>query len=230
MKRILVVACVSVWSFATVTAQDFKGTPELDKAREIQNFSYALGVEFATNLIAGGVKEIDRDMVVQAIVDMLEGNDLRISKEQSSQVVKAQMGRINAEYAKENEKVGKRFLELNKNKKGVVVLPSGLQYEVLTSGQGPSPTINDKVTTHYHGTLIDNTIFDSSVDRGAPATFPVNGVIAGWVEALQLMKGGDKWRIFVPPNLGYGSRPAPGGKIPPNSTLIFEIELLGIEK
>ncbi len=108
-------------------------------------------------------------------------------------------------------------------------MPSGLQYLVIKEGTGPKPTATDKVTTHYHGTLIDGTVFDSSVDRGQPATFPVNGVIQGWVEALQLMPTGSKWRLFVPSNLAYGERGA-GGSIGPNTTLIFDVELISIDK
>lgn len=227
-----ILALAGLFITGSVIAQDgdYNKTPELDRERDLHNFSYALGVQFGQNLKGSGVKEIDRDFLTQAIVDVLEGNDLRIKADQANQVVKVQMQRLNAAYAKENEAIGKKFLELNKSKKGVKVLPSGLQYQVLTEGTGASPGPTDKVTTHYHGTLVDGTIFDSSVDRGTPASFPVNGVIKGWVEALQLMKTGGKWRIFVPPHLGYGSRPAPGGKIPPNSTLIFEIELISIDK
>lgn len=131
------------------------------------------------------------------------------------------------EKAAANLKAGQDFLEANKNKPGIVALPSGLQYEVITEGSGPKPTANNKVTCHYHGTLIDGTIFDSSVQRGQPATFPLNMVIKGWTEGVQLMPQGSKWRFFIPPNLAYGERQT-GSHIGPNSTLIFEVELLGI--
>lgn len=131
------------------------------------------------------------------------------------------------EKAAANLKAGQDFLEVNKNKPGIVALPSGLQYEVITEGSGPKPTANNKVTCHYHGTLIDGTIFDSSVQRGQPATFPLNMVIKGWTEGVQLMPQGSKWRFFIPPNLAYGERQT-GSHIGPNSTLIFEVELLGI--
>ena len=126
-----------------------------------------------------------------------------------------------------NLKAGEEFLEANKSKPGIVVLPSGLQYEILTEGTGTRPTERSKVTCHYHGTLIDGTVFDSSVQRGQPATFPLDAVISGWTEGVQLMPLGSKWRFFIPPNLGYGDRQV-GGKIGPKSTLIFEVELLGI--
>jgi FKBP-type peptidyl-prolyl cis-trans isomerase FklB len=126
-----------------------------------------------------------------------------------------------------NLKAGQDFLEANKNKPGVTALPSGLQYEIITEGTGAKPLASNKVTCHYHGTLIDGTVFDSSVSRGQPASFPLNAVIKGWTEGLQLMPTGSKWRFFSPPHLGYGDRQA-GAQIGPNSTLIFEVELLGV--
>ena len=129
------------------------------------------------------------------------------------------------EKAAANLKAGQDFLEANKAKPGIVTLPSGLQYEVLTEGTGSKPLATNKVTCHYHGTLIDGTVFDSSVRRGQPATFPLNAVIKGWTEGLQLMPTGSKWRFFIPANLGYGDRQV-SAQIGPNSTLIFEVELL----
>jgi FKBP-type peptidyl-prolyl cis-trans isomerase FklB len=126
-----------------------------------------------------------------------------------------------------NLKAGQDFLETNGKKPGVITLPSGLQYEVITEGQGVKPSARDKVTCHYHGTLTDGTVFDSSVNRDMPATFPLNMVIKGWTEGLQLMGVGSKWRFFIPPNLAYGDRQT-GAHIGPNSTLIFEVELLGV--
>ncbi|MBS1669169.1 MAG: FKBP-type peptidyl-prolyl cis-trans isomerase [Bacteroidetes bacterium] len=131
------------------------------------------------------------------------------------------------EKAAANLKAGQDFLEANKQKKDIIALPSGLQYEVITEGAGIKPLASNKVTCHYHGTLIDGTVFDSSVKRGQPATFPLNMVIKGWTEGLQLMSVGSKWRFFIPPNLAYGDRQT-GAHIGPNSTLIFEVELLGV--
>ncbi len=128
----------------------------------------------------------------------------------------------------ENLKIGREFLEENKKKEGVVALPSGLQYEILKEGTGPKPKATDKVKCHYHGTLINGKVFDSSVERGQPAVFGVNQVIKGWVEALQLMPVGSKWRLYIPSELAYGSQGA-GSSIEPNSALIFDVELLGIE-
>ena len=129
----------------------------------------------------------------------------------------------------ENKLAGETLLSENKAREGVVVTESGLQYEVITKGEGDTPDENDKVNVHYHGTLPDGTVFDSSVERGEPITFPVNGVIKGWTEALQLMKVGDKWKLFIPSDLAYGARGA-GPKIGPNQVLVFEVELLGVEK
>jgi len=129
------------------------------------------------------------------------------------------------EKAQQNLKAGQEFLAANKNKAGVIELPSGLQYEIISEGNGAKPSASNKVTCHYHGTLIDGTVFDSSVKRGQPATFPLNMVIKGWTEGLQLMPKGSKWRFFIPPNLGYGERQV-GAQIGPNSTLIFEVELI----
>jgi FKBP-type peptidyl-prolyl cis-trans isomerase FklB len=131
------------------------------------------------------------------------------------------------EKASANLKAGQEFLEANKQKQGIVSLPSGLQYEVITEGSGIKPLARNKVTCHYHGTLIDGTVFDSSVKRGQPATFPLNMVIKGWTEGLQLMGVGSKWRFFIPPQLAYGDRQT-GSQIGPNSTLIFEVELLDV--
>jgi len=137
------------------------------------------------------------------------------------------LSQLNNEKAAANLKAGQDFLAANQQKPGIVSLPSGLQYEILTVGTGPKPLVSNKVTCHYHGTLIDGTVFDSSVHRGQPATFPLDRVIKGWTEGLQLMPQGSKWRFFIPPQLGYGDRQV-SAQIGPNSTLVFEVELLGI--
>ncbi|HTR29013.1 MAG TPA: FKBP-type peptidyl-prolyl cis-trans isomerase [Puia sp.] len=129
------------------------------------------------------------------------------------------------EKATANLKAGQEFLKANATKPGVVVLPSGLQYEILVEGKGPRPAVTHKVTCHYHGTLIDGTVFDSSVRRGQPATFPLNAVIKGWTEGVQLMPAGSKWRFYIPPQLAYGDRQV-SAQIGPNSTLVFDVELI----
>lgn len=136
-----------------------------------------------------------------------------------------QLAQLKAEKAAANLKEGQAFLAANKEKEGIIELPSGLQYEIITQGTGPQPSAHNEVTCHYHGTLINGTIFDSSVQRGRPASFPLNMVIKGWTEGLQLMPTGSKWRFFIPPHLGYGERQV-SAQIGPNSTLIFEVELI----
>lgn len=195
----------------------------------LDSVSYALGVSIATNLKAQGMESLNVDMLGKAFTDVLKGNALMVSPEKAEGVLSEYFGKLQAEKAEKNKLAGIKFLEDNKKKPGVVTLPSGLQYSVLKEGAGEIPKETDKVTTHYHGTLMDGTVFDSSVDRGQPASFPVNGVIKGWVEALQLMKTGSKWRLVVPSELAYGERGA-GAKIGPGATLVFEVELISIDK
>jgi FKBP-type peptidyl-prolyl cis-trans isomerase FklB len=196
---------------------------------KIDTVSYALGANIAENLKQQGFENLSIDAFAQAFKDVADKKQLLVSAEQARNILNEYFASLQQEKANKNLAEGQKFLEENKKKPGVVTLPSGLQYEVIKEGDGPKPNATDKVTTHYHGTLIDGTVFDSSVERGQPATFPVNGVIQGWVEALQLMKVGSKWRLFVPSNLAYGERGA-GESIGPNTALIFEVELLSISQ
>ncbi len=189
--------------------------------------SYALGVNIAQSLRQQQVSEIDLDIFSQAVADVYGNNDLAISPEESNALINEYLSKLQAAGAADRIEEGRKFLAKNSLKENVTVLPSGLQYEIIKPGFGPIPKATDTVTTHYHGTLIDGTVFDSSVQRGQPASFPVNGVIMGWQEALQLMPEGSKWRLFVPSDLAYGNRGA-GPAIGPGATLIFEVELLGI--
>jgi FKBP-type peptidyl-prolyl cis-trans isomerase FklB len=198
-------------------------TPET----EMEKVSYSLGVNVATGVKAQGIESLDINAISKAINDVFEGNDLDISEEESMQVLQEYFGKIAAEKQAKSSEVGIAFLAENAAKEGVTTTESGLQYEILSSGDGTKPNATDQVTVHYHGMLTDGTVFDSSVDRGEPATFPVNGVIPGWVEALQLMSVGDKWKLTIPSELAYGDRGA-GGLIGPGATLVFEVELLGI--
>ena len=198
-------------------------TPET----EMEKVSYSLGVNVATGVKAQGIESLDINAISKAINDVFEGNDLDISEEESMQVLQEYFGKIAAEKQAKSSEVGIAFLAENATKEGVTTTESGLQYEILSSGDGAKPNATDQVTVHYHGMLTDGTVFDSSVDRGEPATFPVNGVIPGWVEALQLMSVGDKWKLTIPSELAYGDRGA-GGLIGPGATLVFEVELLGI--
>ncbi len=194
---------------------------------ELGNFSYALGMSIAGNLIQTGVKTVNPELFLNGFKDVFNGNETMIHPEEANKILEGFIGNLNKNKGVENLEEGIKFLAENKKKQGVTELPSGLQYKVLAEGDGEIPTSNDQVKCHYHGTLIDGTVFDSSVDRGEPAVFPVNGVIQGWVEALQLMSTGSKWRLFIPSDLAYGSNGA-GGAIGPNSTLIFDVELLEI--
>jgi FKBP-type peptidyl-prolyl cis-trans isomerase FklB len=194
---------------------------------ELERFSYALGMSVASNLIKSGVKTINPEVFVEAINDTFIGEMPQLMPDEANKILRSFMDNTNQDEANENLESGLKFLEKNRSKKGVVELPSGLQYQVINDGDGELPSLTDEVKCHYHGSLIDGTVFDSSVERGKPAVFPVNGVIQGWVEALQLMSVGSKWRLYVPPELGYGEQGA-GGVIGPNATLVFDVELLEI--
>lgn len=194
----------------------------------MKNLSYSLGMSMATQLMQTGLENLDVDAFVKAFTEIMKDEKTSMSLEEATQYIQAYFSAKQNEMLQMNKEEGVQFLVENKRKENVVELPSGLQYEVITEGDGESPKETDTVECHYHGTLIDGTVFDSSVQRGQPATFGVNQVIKGWVEALQLMKVGSKWRLFVPSNLAYGEQGA-GNDIQPNSTLIFEVELLGIK-
>ncbi|MCH8216605.1 MAG: FKBP-type peptidyl-prolyl cis-trans isomerase [Planctomycetes bacterium] len=194
--------------------------------------SYAIGMQIGRSLMSQGVN-INVDVLFQAIRDVLEKKEPLLSSAdfQKTMATFSQSQRKKQQAAKrsqglKNRAAAKAFLEANKVKEGVRVTASGLQYQVIKSGSGPKPKKTDRVRVHYHGTLIDGKVFDSSVNRGTPSEFPVNGVIKGWIEALQLMETGAKWKLFIPPELAYGEPGRPS--IPPNSALIFEVELLEI--
>jgi FKBP-type peptidyl-prolyl cis-trans isomerase FklB len=194
-----------------------------------QKASYSIGYSMAANVRREFGEDIDLAAFQAGVQDQIGGGESRISEADANAALQALVASRQAAQdavATENITVGKEFLAENGKREGVVTLPSGLQYEVLTDADGPKPSASDRVTTHYRGTLIDGTQFDSSYDRGQPATFPLNGVIAGWTEALQLMSPGAKWRLFIPPELAYGERAQ--GPIPANSTLIFDVELIEI--
>ncbi|WP_192821075.1 FKBP-type peptidyl-prolyl cis-trans isomerase [Rufibacter sp. LB8] len=198
-----------------------------------QKISYIIGRDMAANFTKQGIT-IEVEALSQGLKEALSGQASQLSPEEiqntmmqlQMQMQEKQQSSAGAS-GEQNKKEGEAFLQENKAKSGVTTLASGLQYEVLESGSGKTPGKSSNVTTHYHGTLINGTVFDSSYERGEPATFPVNGVIAGWTEALQLMKEGDKWRLYIPGDLAYGSRGA-GADIGPNTTLIFDVELLKV--
>lgn len=212
---------------AVATSNNLKST--------IDSVSYAIGVLVAQNFKSQNVT-LDPAQVQKGFAAVMSNASQLLDNNTCQTVVNSFMmknqEKAMAEEAKKyepNKLEGEKFLAENKKRSGVVTTASGLQYEIVKAGDGPKPTANDKVKTHYHGTLIDGTVFDSSVSRGEPVTFPVGGVIPGWVEALQLMPVGSKWKLYIPQNLAYGQRGA-GEKIKPYTALVFEVELISIEK
>ena len=201
---------------------------------ELDSVSYAIGMDVAKNVKAS-FDDFDNDLFIQGFRNVLDSTNMLLDENQAQLVVrtyfqnkqKEEMAKRQEE-AKANKEAGEKFLAENKTKEGVQTTESGLQYIVLKEGTGAKPTTSSKVKVHYHGTLINGTVFDSSVDKGEPAEFGVTQVIKGWTEALQLMNVGAKYKLFVPSNLAYGANPRPGGEIKPNSTLIFDVELLEI--
>jgi FKBP-type peptidyl-prolyl cis-trans isomerase FklB len=197
--------------------------------------SYAIGLNIGKSMHKDSV-DVDPAILLRGLKDGLTGSKPLLTDDEA----RASMVALQADLRKKqeekmlvqgeaNKKAGEAFLAENKTKDGVVTLPSGLQYKILTEGTGPKPTAADTVVCNYKGTLLDNTEFDSSFKRGQPATFPVGGVIKGWTEALQLMPVGSKWQLFIPSDLAYGARGGPGGGIGPNATLVFEVELMSIQ-
>ena len=193
----------------------------------MDKFSYAIGLGIGQNLLSMGAQGINVNDFAQAISDVLNRKETAISHNEAREIVNKYFEELEAKLNAENIEKGKAFLAENAKKEGIITLPSGLQYQVLQEGNGKKPSATDRVKCHYEGTLIDGTLFDSSIKRGQPAVFGVNQVIKGWVEALQLMSEGAKWRLFIPSELGYGAQQA-GEMIPPHSTLIFEVELIEV--
>lgn len=232
MKTILVCA----FAVALLAAVGFAEEQAAILKTETDRLSYSIGMNIGTGLKTQSI-EINSDILLRGIKDAMSGAKPLMTEEEIRAALSAFQSQLQAKHAamqekaaSENKAKGDAFLAENKKKEGVVVLPSGLQYKILKEGTGPKPKETDTVTTHYRGTLIDGTEFDSSYSRNEPATFPVKGVIKGWTEALQLMPVGSKWQLFIPSILAYGDRGAGGGKIGPNETLIFEVELISIKE
>ena len=194
----------------------------------MEKVSYALGMSIANNLMASGIKNLNIEEFVKAIKASLAGEEPAMSVMEAQQVLNDYFTKLQEEQTAAVRAEGEAFLAENAKKEGVVTLPSGLQYKVLKAGTGVSPKASDSVECHYEGRLIDGSVFDSSYQRGETATFGVTQVIAGWVEALQLMKEGDKWQLYIPYNLAYGERGA-GAQIPPYATLVFDVELVKVK-
>ena len=219
MKKAMIFSALMM-ATTLLSAQDLKNAAD--------SVSYAVGILWGQNIKQQGLTDIDPDILAKAIGEVLDGKEPMMDLKTANQMVRDHMNKKKEAAKVKNKMEGEAFLKKNAERKEVITLESGLQYEVLKTGTGQVPSADDKVSVHYHGTLIDGTVFDSSVQRGQPTSFPVTGVIKGWIEALQLMPVGSKWKLFIPSDLAYGDRGA-GGQIGPNAALIFEVELLGIE-
>jgi len=226
MKKTLVILSAGLILFSACNKSE-SASGEFKTERE--KVAYSLGVDIGRNIEAAKIDSLELETMFAGIRDVMNKKDVKISDEDAKRILMEFFNKKQqAALAEKGAKATKFFAE-NKKKAGVVTLPSGLQYQVIKEGTGPKPTINDKVTVHYHGTLLDGKVFDSSVETGQPATFPVGGVITGWTEGLQLMPVGSKWKLFIPSNLAYGERGA-SNVIGPNEPLIFEVELISINK
>lgn len=229
MKKILCVAAVLTAMVSGAVAQS-----KLVSSRD--SVSYAIGLNLGAQFRQQGLDSIDPYLLVQGINDYLGNRQTLLELDQSGRVIttylqeaRKKQEEANKLKAQKNIDASAKFLADNKKRKGVITTASGLQYEIITKGKGALPKATDKVKVHYHGTLLDGRVFDSSVERKEPISFPVNGVIKGWVEALQIMPVGSKWKLYIPNDLAYGTQPMPGSIIEPGMALVFEVELLAIE-
>jgi len=232
--RSLFYATALVLTVGVAGCQNSGKKGEVKLVSKNDSVSYALGVLIGENnkqqmKSAPGVDQLNKEIMISAFEKAFMGDSVQIKPEKANAAIQAFFADVSKGEGEKNQKTGEEFLASNKAKSGVVTLPSGLQYEIIKAGTGSKPKPEDQVKCHYHGTTIDGKVFDSSVDRGEPAVFPVNRVIPGWTEALQLMPVGSKWKLFIPSALAYGEQGA-GQDIKPNSTLIFEVELLEIVK
>ena len=229
MKRL----CIVLFCLALVVPQ-LSAQKKTTLKTQKEKVSYIIGTDIGKNLKKQSI-DVNPELLFKGIKDVFTGEKFLLTDQEIQEVMTAfqqemvakqseKMGKL----AAENKKLGEAFLEANKKKDSVVTLPSGLQYKVIVEGTGKTPMLTDTVTTNYRGTLVDGTEFDNSYKRGEPATFPVNGVIAGWTEALQHMKAGSKWKLYIPANLAYGDRGA-GQLIGPGAALIFDIELISVK-
>lgn len=225
MKTLALALLTMSLAFAQACSQNPKGA-KVELKTEKDSASYALGMNIGQNLRKQQF-DVDMKVVFKALEDAYNGQKTMMEEQQAMMALQAYGMKMQEKASSESKKKGVEFLTENKKKPGVKTTASGLQYIELKNGTGEMPTDTSKVKVHYTGTLVDGTKFDSSVDRGEPIEFPVKGVIAGWTEALKLMKVGSKWKLFIPSELGYGERGA-GGSIPPHAVLIFEVELLDV--
>jgi FKBP-type peptidyl-prolyl cis-trans isomerase FklB len=228
--KLVLAACIVFMSSSVVAAEQIELKTQKDK------LSYAIGMDMGNSMKRSAI-DTDPDIFMRGLKDALAGSKTLLTEQQAREVITAMQKELQRKQKEKmkllgenNKKEGEVYLAANKQKKGVKVLPSGLQYTVIKEGTGKTPKASDTVTVNYKGTLINGTEFDSSYKRGQPATFPVNGVIKGWTEALQLMKEGAIWQLVIPSDLAYGERGAAGGTIGPNSVLVFEVELISVKE
>lgn len=198
-------------------------------SNEIEAVSYSVGMSVAGSLMQQNLENINPEAFLEGITDALEGKTPKYNPEEANAIIQKYLQAAGEAKFGQIKEEGEAFLTENAKKDGITTTATGLQYEVITEGAGKTPGETSNVTVHYHGTLIDGTVFDSSVSRGEPATFGVNQVIKGWTEALQLMKEGDKYRLYIPQELAYGANPHPGGPIKPYMPLVFDVELLEVQ-
>ena len=227
MRKTILTALLSLASAGMMQAQEGKGAAAVPAEPTASDVGYALGCLIGKNISSQGLKP-DFEALVKGLKETMEGKKPTLSDQQLQETIQKHQMAAAAAAGPKNTETGKAFLEKNGKREGVKTTASGLQYEVLKAGEGAKPAATDTVKVHYHGTLIDGTVFDSSVDRGEPISFPLNRVIKGWTEGVQLMPVGSKYKFVIPSDLAYGAQGA-GGKIGPNATLIFEVELLAIE-
>jgi FKBP-type peptidyl-prolyl cis-trans isomerase FklB len=228
MNKKIIALAICFSTVALLSCEGQKGKTSVSLKSTSDSVSYSIGISIGSNMKKDGLDSLNLDIMKEAIRAAIKGDSLMLDATQSQTVIQNYLAAKQKQKGEANIEAAKKFLADNKKKPGVVELPDGLQYMVVKEGTGPKPTANDTVSVHYHGTLIDGTVFDSSVERGEPAEFPVGAVIPGWTEALQLMNVGSKYKLFIPPALAYGDRAA-GPKIGANSALIFEVELLSIK-
>lgn len=228
MKKLLFLAVASAFVLSSCN----NGSVESTKVEtEVDSVSYALGVSISANLKQGNLEEVNAAALAKGVADFYAENENMIfTNEEANKFLQTYFQKLSERVATKTKEEGEAFLAENAKKEGVITTESGIQYEIITEGTGAQPVATDMVKVHYAGTLINGESFDSSIERGEPAQFRLDQVIKGWTEGVQLMKVGSKYKFYIPSDLAYGSNPRPGGKIKPNETLIFEVELLEIVK
>jgi len=231
MKNFIIGAIVFLFIFSACKQKDYSN---FELKTELDTVTYLIITDFAAQLHkGGGMDSISEGALLKAFRDAFNEKEIEFERNEINQILSKffrenEIRKVEEKFI-DNKIAGEKFLEENKTKEGVIILPSGLQYKILKEGTGPHPSPEDKVTVHYTGSTIDGTVFESTLDKGEPATFGVSQVIKGWTEALQLMKPGSKWKLFIPQEMAYGTYPRAGGPIKPYEALVFEVELISIE-